>query len=139
VNDSICEATEQFEVILRDPLNATINDSIGIVTITDDDCTLTTMQQSSGQEKAQTSTALSITASPNPSAGAFTVQLHSSDPKQQVSIRVYDVSGRLMGERKHISIGQILHLGDQYKAGVYIIEAVQDSRRVQTKVIKTDK
>jgi uncharacterized delta-60 repeat protein len=137
VNDSICEATEQFEVILRDPLNATIKDSIGIVTITDDDCNLVTSQQSSGQEKAQTSTALSITASPNPSAGAFTVQLHSSDPKQQVSIRVYDVSGRLLETRTNLSIGQILHLGNQYKAGTYIIEAVQGTRRVQIKVIKT--
>jgi uncharacterized delta-60 repeat protein len=139
VDDSVCEPTEQFEVILRYPQHATIKDSIGIVTIKDDDCTLTTMQQSSGQEKVQISTALSITASPNPSAGAFTVQLHGSNLKQQVSIRVYDVSGRLMEEREHISIGQVLHLGNQYKAGTYIIEAMQGTRRVQIKVIKTGK
>jgi uncharacterized delta-60 repeat protein len=139
VNDSVCEPTEQFEMVLRNPQNATINDSIGIVTITDDDCTLTTIQQSSGQEKAQISTALSITASPNPSADAFTIQLHSSDLKQQVSIRVYETGGKLLERREHLSIGQILHLGDQYKAGTYMIEAVQGSQRAQTKVIKTGK
>jgi uncharacterized delta-60 repeat protein len=138
VNDSVCEPTEQFEVLLSNACHATIKDSIAIVTIKDDDCSLIAAQAntSSLQEK---STPLSISASPNPSADAFTIQLHSTDLKQQVSIRVYDVSGRLMEEREHISIGQVLHLGNQYKAGTYIIEAMQGTRRVQIKVIKTGK
>jgi uncharacterized delta-60 repeat protein len=130
INDNNCEGTEQFEVVLTKAHNATIQDSIGIVTIEDDDCCLTTKQES---------TSLYITASPNPSAGIFTVQLQGSDVKQQVSIRVYDITGRLVEVRERHNIGQILHLGDQYKAGTYIIEAEQGGRRVQTKVIKTGK
>jgi hypothetical protein len=38
---------------------------------------------------------------------------------------VYDVSGRLVEERKNLFIGQSLRLGNQYNPGTYIIEAVQ--------------
>ncbi len=139
VNDSVCEPTEQFEVLLSNAQNAILRDSIGIVTITDDDCRLTTMQESNELITKQEVTSLHIKASPNPSIDAFTVQLQGSDSKQQVSIRVYDVSGRLLEQREDIAVGQVLHLGDQYKAGTYIIEAIQGSQRVQTKVIKTGK
>jgi uncharacterized delta-60 repeat protein len=129
VDDNVCEPTEQFEVLLTNAHNATLHDSIGVVTITDDDKALITKQ----------GTSLHIHASPNPSAGAFTVQLQGNNVKHPVSIRVYDISGRLLEERENISIGQILHLGNQYKAGTYIIEALQGNRSVQTKVIKTGK
>jgi uncharacterized delta-60 repeat protein len=137
LDDSICESTEQFEVHLSSPQHATIKDSIGVVTIIDDDKTVTLNEDNA--LAAKQSTSLSIIAGPNPSADAFDIQLHSSDLKQLVSIRIYDVNGRLLEVREHLSIGQRLHLGDQYKAGAYIIEAVQGSQRVQTKVIKTGK
>jgi uncharacterized delta-60 repeat protein len=127
VNDDECEGTEQFEVLLTKAYNSTLQDSIGVVTITDDDHALITKQ----------STSLRMNASPNPSTGTFTVQLQGSNVKQPVSIRVYDINGRLLEQREHISIGQSLRLGDQYKAGTYIIEALQGNRSVQTKVIKT--
>ncbi len=101
VNDSICEPTEQFEVLLSNPSNATLKDSIGIVTIKDDDKALITAQASTAlhsdaQVTGQESTSLHINASPNPSANAFTIQLQGTNLKQQVSIRVYDISGRLL-------------------------------------------
>ncbi len=144
VNDTICEPTEQFEVLLSNPQNATLLDSIAIVTIKDDDKASITAQASTAlhsdaQLTGQQSTSLHIHASPNPSANAFTIQLQGTNLKQQVSIRVYDITGRLLEERENISIGQILPLGDHYKAGTYIIEALQGSQRVQTKVIKTGK
>jgi len=129
IDDNQCEVTEQLEILLTKAWNATIKDSIGVVTILDDDNALTTKQN----------TTLRINATPNPSSDAFTIQLQGSNLKQQVSIRVYDISGRLLEEKENISIGQSLHLGDQYKAGTYIIEAVQGTRTVQTKVIKTGK
>ena len=140
VDDSICEPTEQFELHLSNPQNATIKDSIAVITIKDDDCSMIAAQtSSSSQQAAQLSTSLNITAGPNPSADAFTILLHGGDQIQPVSIRVYDVSGRLLEQREHLSIGQSLRLGDQYKSGTYIIEAVQGSQRVQAKVIKTGK
>jgi uncharacterized delta-60 repeat protein len=144
VDDSICEPTEQFEVILRNAQHATIKDSIGIVTITDDDKALVTAQASTAQQNnaqvsRQQNSSLRILSSPNPSANAFTIQLQGNNVKQPVNIRVYDIKGRLLEERMNISIGQSLSLGDHYKAGTYIIEALQGNRSVQTKVIKIDK
>jgi uncharacterized delta-60 repeat protein len=128
VDDNEHEATEQFEVRLTKARNATIMDSVGVVTIPDDDAQITKGDAS-----------LRIQASPNPAIAAFTIQLQGTNYKHLASVRVYDVSGRLLEERKNISIGQSLRLGDLYKAGTYIIEAVQGSQRVQTKVIKTGK
>ncbi len=144
VNDSVCEPTEQFEVRLSNPQNATLMDSIGIVTIKDDDMALmaaqaSTAMHSDAQITGQKSTSLHINASPNPSASAFTIQLQGTNLKQPISIRVYDISGKLLEAGENISIGQSLHLGDQYKAGTYIIEALQSGKSVQTKVIKTSK
>ena len=128
VDDNEQETTEQFEVRLTKARNATIQDSVGVVTIPDDDAQITKQVAS-----------LRIQASPNPAADAFTIQLQGANYKQPVSVRVYDVNGKLLEERTNISLGQSLRLGDLYKAGTYIIKAVQGSQSVQTKVIKTGK
>ncbi len=121
---------KQFEILLTNAQNASIQDSIGVVTIIDD----------YSAPIAKQNTSLRIHISPNPSASSFTVQLQSgTNLKEPASIRVYDISGRMIEQKENISIGQSIHLGDQYKAGVYIIEAVQDSQSVQIKLIKTDK
>jgi hypothetical protein len=36
-------------------------------------------------------------------------------------------------------MGQSLRIGEQYKPGTYFIEALQGSKSIQTKVIKTGK
>jgi hypothetical protein len=127
LDDNHQEDDEQFEIVLSNAHNATIGDSIGVVTILDNDDALIAKQQN---------TSFHIQASPNPSADAFTVQLQGTNLKQPVSIRVCDVSGRLVEQRNSISIGQSLRLGEQYKTGTYIIEAVQGSQIVRTKIIK---
>jgi len=139
VDDQKCEATEQFKVRLTNADNAAIEDSIGVVSITDDDNALITNIGADNALITKQSTSLRVNASPNPSPGAFTIQLLGTNLKQQVRIRVYDISGRLIEERMNISIGQSLRLGDQYKAGTYIIEAVQGTQRVHIKVIKSGK
>ena len=128
IDDNKTEGDEQFEIVLSNVHNASIQDSIGVVTIVDDD----------NAPIAKEKTSLHINVSPNPSANVFTIQLQGSNLKQPISMRVYDVGGRMIEQRENISIGQILRLGEQYKAGTYIIEVVQGSRSIQTKVIKTN-
>ena len=127
INDNQQEGDEQFDIVLSDAHNASIQDRKGVVTIMDDD----------GAPIAKQSSSLHINVSPNPSTNVFTIQLQGSNIKEQASVRVYDVSGRLLEQRNSIFIEQSLRLGDQYKAGTYLIEAVQGSQKVQTKVIKT--
>ncbi|TKK68952.1 T9SS type A sorting domain-containing protein [Ilyomonas limi] len=128
-DDNVSEDAEQFEIHLTNAHNARIQDSIGVVTIMDNDDAWITKQN----------TSLRIQVHPNPAADVFTVRLQSSNLKQSVSVRVYEVSGRLVEERNNISIGESLRLGDQYAAGTYIIEAEQGIQKVQTKVIRTGK
>jgi len=127
VNDSISEPTEQFGLRLSNACSATLRDSISIVTIQDDD-TLVISQNPS----------LHLTAGPNPFADAFTFQLQGSTTLS-ATIRVYNLNGRLIEQRDHLSTGQSLRLGSQYNPGTYIIEVVQGNQRVQTKVVKTGK
>jgi hypothetical protein len=129
LDDNQQEGDEHFEIVLSNAHNATIQDSIGVVTILDND----------GSSIAKQSTSLHINVSPNPAADVFTIQLQGSNLKQPVIVRVYDLNGRMIGERSNISIGQSFHLGEQFKTGTYIIEAVQGSHSIQTKVIKTGK
>ncbi len=72
VNDNIAEHTEQFKVLLSNPQNATLLDSIGIVTIKDDDnkalmtAQVSTALQSDAQVTGQESTSLHIMPVPTP-------------------------------------------------------------------------
>jgi len=122
IDDDNDEGNELFDIVLSNAHHATIQDSVAIVTILDDDNAFITKQEN---------TSLHLDVSPNPAADVFTVQLQGSNLKLPVTIRVYDMSGRLAEERNNISIGQSLRLGNQYKPGTYIIEAVQGSQRVQ--------
>jgi hypothetical protein len=126
VNDNKPEGPEQFEVVLTDALNATIRDSVGVVTIVDDDAPITKQKDS-----------LRINASPNPFVSTTTIQLQGGNDKEPVSIRLYDMSGRIIEERSNISTRQRFQLADQYKAGTYIIEAIQGTQRVQQILIKS--
>ncbi|TKK68951.1 T9SS type A sorting domain-containing protein [Ilyomonas limi] len=130
IDDNEHEDDERFEIVLTNARDAAIKDSIGIVTILDNDNALIAKQQSAS---------LHINVNPNPATNTFTLQLQGSNLKQPVTVRVYDVSGRLVEQKNNIAIGQSLRFGDQYKAGTYIIEAVQGSQSVQMKVIKTGK
>ncbi|WP_018614375.1 Calx-beta domain-containing protein [Segetibacter koreensis] len=125
IDDSGYENNEQFAVLLTSSWNAAIKDSVAVVTIMDDD-TLVTGDDSS----------FHISVSPNPSNGAFAVQVQGHDYNQPLIVRVFDMSGRLIEQRTDTTLGQRFRLGARYLAGSYIIEARQGSQRTHTKVIK---
>jgi len=142
VDDKVKESIEQFQIQLKDPLYAGIKDSIGVVTIIDDDglAAESTMQQSQSMQSSQPkeqSTSLRLQAFPNISGHAFTLKIEGSDEKSPVSMRVYDMSGRLMEVKANLNIGQSIQIGEPYKAGTYIVVAEQGTQQVQTKLIKT--
>jgi hypothetical protein len=136
VNDNIQENTEQFLIRLIDPLNAGIKDGVGVVTIIDDDGLTTKAAERPGRVKEQ-STSLHIQVYPNPSENAFTLQLEGGANKSPINVQVYDVAGRLIEVRNHISTGQRIRIGSSYKAGTYILVAEQGQQYIQTKVIKS--
>jgi uncharacterized delta-60 repeat protein len=128
IPDNEVEGIEQFEIHLRDPLNATIKDGIGLVSIIDDDVFTTV-------NKTIDST-LKISVSPNPSWIVFTIKINGGDTKHPIILRTYDLAGRIIEVRSDVRPGQSVQLGHRYRPGSYIIEATQGNQHVRTKVIK---
>jgi len=77
-----------------------------------------------------------ITTYPNPAPTHFNVKLESADLKEKITLRVYDMQGRVVETRTGLSAGQTLRLGSEYKQGVYILEMIQGTARKQARVIK---
>jgi hypothetical protein len=78
---------------------------------------------------------LSLTASPNPSINHFIVGINSS-LDSPVLIRVLDVLGRVMQERTSLKSGQTITIGDNFRPGVYVIEAIQNNQSKTLRMIK---
>jgi len=76
-----------------------------------------------------------ITASPNPSAGSFELRVSAPNNQQPVLIRTIDMMGRVIDVKK-IFAAQRIELGNEYKPGIFIIEALQENRRAVIKVMK---
>jgi hypothetical protein len=122
--DNIQEPTEQFTVQLSKPVNASISDGIGTVTIQDGAAPLTapaiTAITSNRQIKIELDQVItipfSVSAMPNPTTSYFTLVIQGSSDRQ-ASVRVWDAAGRIVEARKGISINTHLRLGAAYRPG----------------------
>ena len=79
--------------------------------------------------------ALNVKAYPNPTAGAFTVQIQS-ESDEKVRINVLDMQGRLIEQRERISPNQSFTIGENYIPGFYLLEIQQGNTRKQLKLVK---
>ena len=71
---------------------------------------------------------------PNPTGNVFNVQVKA--PKQEsINIRVLDVNGRTAFAAKGMP-GQVLHFGEQLKAGTYLVEVRQGEEVKTVKAVK---
>jgi hypothetical protein len=73
---------------------------------------------------------------PNPSVNKFNVRVQSANYIDGIMLRVFDVNGRIIEEKRNIAAGQTLQIGGMYRPGMYIIEITQKGKRKQLKVIK---
>ncbi len=76
-----------------------------------------------------------VSAYPNPSSNYFTLKIETST-NEKINLRVLDVTGRLIEEKKNISASDILKLGERYINGVYIVEVAQANKRRTLKLTK---
>lgn len=77
---------------------------------------------------------LAINVMPNPSAGNFSIVL-TAKGDAPVTFKIVDVSGRVI-DRKTFTASQIITVGDNYGAGLYIAELVQGNERRIVKLVK---
>ena len=78
---------------------------------------------------------LVVKAMPNPSTNAFTIELQSA-VNAPATIRVMDISGRLIESRTGIAPNSRLQIGHNYKPGAYYAEIVQGNEKLVLRLVK---
>ena len=76
-----------------------------------------------------------VSAYPNPSGNYFTLKIETST-NEKIDLRVLDVTGKLIEEKKNVSASDISKLGEKYINGVYIVEIAQANKRRTLKLVK---
>ena len=78
-----------------------------------------------------------IKAYPNPSSNYFTLQVLSNNYTEKISLKVYDVSGRLVEVKNGMAPGKNIILGSSLHKGVYIAKIQQGKEIQHVKLLKT--
>jgi CHRD domain-containing protein/HYR domain-containing protein/type IX secretion system substrate protein len=73
---------------------------------------------------------------PNPSTNYFTLNIETFDDKAKISVRLIDVAGRVVAVRNNLTGDQVLKIGSNLKAGLYIAEIRQGNSAKQIKLLK---
>lgn len=81
--------------------------------------------------------AFEIKAIPNPSVDNFNMYFKGSNVNP-VSVRVTDLSGRLVEMHEKVGSTSIIGLGQNWKIGIYFAEVTQGNQRRVVKLIKTN-
>ncbi len=71
---------------------------------------------------------------PNPTQSSFNLVVNGNGT-ETANIVIFDIQGRQL-EQRRVATGQVIHFGDSYKAGVYIVEIRQGPAREIIKIIK---
>jgi hypothetical protein len=79
---------------------------------------------------------LEVQTYPNPTPYSFTISVKSNDRKEKVTLRVANMSGRVVEMRPNIVSGQAVTIGGSYRPGTYVVEAIQGNQKVSVKLIK---
>lgn len=79
---------------------------------------------------------LDAVAMPNPTVSQFIIRIQSSDARQAIGLKIYDVNGRVLETRSGLQAGQTIPIGAAYRPGFYIAELIQGTQRKQIKLIK---
>lgn len=76
-----------------------------------------------------------LQAGPNPSSAGFTVRWQSRIAAP-VTLRVYDMSGKLVEGKSNLAPAGYTQIGAQYQTGLYIAEMLQGNNRTTIKLLK---
>jgi hypothetical protein len=80
---------------------------------------------------------LYASALPNPSSNYFNVVISSNDPTP-VTVRILDMSGRVVEVHEKIAATGILRVGSSWRGGIYFAEVMQGDQRKIIRMIKAN-
>ena len=87
------------------------------------------------QDNSNTTGGLSVKVGSNPSHGSFTL-ITTSANGTALTIRVTDISGRVVETRTGIAPNGTIQLGAGFHPGIYFAEIVQGNDKVRIKLLK---
>jgi hypothetical protein len=87
------------------------------------------------EKRGTLTVALDVKAMPNPGTDNFSMVINSNDASP-VTIRISDISGRLIETHEKVTSTGIVKLGQAWKSGIYFAEVVQGDQRQVVKLIK---
>ena len=73
---------------------------------------------------------------PNPGNNYFILNIRTNNNVDKISVRISDLSGRLVESKNNLKGSQTLRVGSNLKAGVYFIQLTQGNETKQIKLIK---
>jgi hypothetical protein len=77
-----------------------------------------------------------VKAMPNPTTHSFNITVRSNNEIEKIAVRIIDGLGRTIESRNLVTEGQTFRLGENYRPGIYLIEAIQGKERKTLKLIK---
>jgi len=80
---------------------------------------------------------LEVIAVPNPSSTSFNLAI-KGNRKSLVSVKVIDISGRVVERHEKVPANNLFKLGQRLAAGSYFIEVIQDDQKRILRVIKVN-
>ncbi len=81
---------------------------------------------------------LAVRALPNPSRNYFTLHIQSGNSTEYISVKLFDVTGRLVTSRNSISSTQTVRIGNNLKAGIYFVEVRQGAESRKINLVKIE-
>jgi hypothetical protein len=76
------------------------------------------------------------TAMPNPSQTYFDLKVQSPDKVDPLNVRIMDIAGRVIETKSNVGFGETIRLGEQYRAGTYLVEVRQGQNIKVLKLVK---
>jgi hypothetical protein len=135
-SDGIAEGDEYFDVTLSKPVNVTIADGTGRVTIKDGVPPSLTQIAAANKTIEMQEDALSVQVLPNPFSTYATLAIKGS-VAHPVTIRILDAAGRIIETRRGISANSTIRLGSNYRPGIYFAEIVQGGQKQVVPLVKS--
>ena len=135
VKDNIKEPSEYFDVVLCNPSNALLGTKTGRVTIVDSIAESSPQLYNSDTSWVDNAEPLTVKVMPNPSENYFTI-VTSGGSKENLKLKVIDISGRLIEIKKGMPAGETFRIGSRYRTGIYFVEIVQGKQSLKLKLFK---
>ena len=72
----------------------------------------------------------------NPSRNNFTLNIQSLNRSEKVTVKLFDLSGRMVESKNNINAGEVVSLGAHLGAGTYMAEVRQGAQYKKIKLVK---